>query len=118
MRARCIADARSYTYIDCPHALWTCTARAPRAWRTGLQRKVRLLQVPASFSGGCAWLKSMDAQVATRCTAPPLGALQQVSQKDRDAPSRPLTITAKLISSIEQACTGMICCRAHSRCTQ
>ena len=43
----------------------------------------------------------MGLQVAMRSTAPLLGALQQIDQTDRDVPSPPLTITAKLISSIE-----------------
>lgn len=101
MRICIAADAHGYMFMEYPHAVWARSARAPHGWPTGRQRKVRLLGVPPSSEFGAAWLKCIGMQVAMRSTAPLLGALQQVSQKDRDAPSPPLTITAKLISSIE-----------------
>ena len=95
------AGAHGYMFMDCPHAVWARSARAPDGWPRGRQRKVRLFGVPPSSECGAAWLKCMGLQVAMRSTAPLLGALQPINQTDRDESSPPLTITAKLISSIE-----------------
>jgi len=107
MRACTSTKECSLCLPDQPHTLWTHCARSPCVRRTRRARQVCsvctsvLLQRQAMASVTDA---TPELQARTLCTAPSANTFEQTSRAERElAPAHALTITAKVISSIDQA---------------
>jgi hypothetical protein len=92
---------------DQPHTFWTHCARVPCVRRTRRARQVSSVCtcVPVQSQATASMMDAaLELQARTLCTAPSANTFEQTSRAERElAPAQALTITAKVISSIDQA---------------